>query len=134
MSASTDRVCGQVVIRRVSSRHHQILSADGSRVLGFTPTMKQAEYAAAMVNAELARATKFDVIAVKVGGLTEYEVSRAGKSEVVAVIHDADLARTIKSAHDVLAALSDLLEQLDRGIDISTVAAYAALARARGEA
>jgi hypothetical protein len=46
------------VIRRVNSRHYQILNADGSRVLGFVSTLKQAERAAAMVDAETTRAVR----------------------------------------------------------------------------
>lgn len=42
-------------------------------------------------------------------------------------------AQLCAAAPDLYAALDDLLAQLDRGININTVAAYAALAKARGE-
>jgi len=46
---------GEVYICRVSARRHLLISADGSHVFGFVSTLKQAEEAAARLDADLRR-------------------------------------------------------------------------------
>jgi hypothetical protein len=87
----------------------------------------------------------FTVTAVRVGNLTEYEVGREGDAEIVAVLHDADLARAVQTHADLHAALSALLAFVEEATlagvlnasemqdNAACAEARAALAKARGQ-